>query len=130
MPGLKTAERIHVVQHSDWNENVTTPELLAFVKANTNYHKIADGNAADNGTPGFRSPKVVGWKAHINDPELVNVWHEAIKLGIRYNGKEGRYNNEAVAAGGLDFSDTAEVCWMLGLENIRDAEAFFQYFGE
>lgn len=129
MPGLETTEHIHVVQHSDWNENVTTPELLAFVRNNTSYHKIPDGNAVGNGTPGFRSPKVEGWKSHIRDPELVNIWHTAIKLGIQYNGKEGRYNNEAVAAGGLDFSDTAEVCWMLGLEEIRDAEAFFTFFG-
>ncbi len=130
LPDIKTNERIHVVQHSDWNENVTTPELLAFVKNNTDYHKIPDGNAIDNGTPGFRSPEPVKWKSLVNDPVLINVWDLAIQLGLKYNGKEGRYNNEAVASGGLDFSDTAEVCWMLGLENIRDAKAFFEYFGK
>ena len=130
MPEISTTDRIHVVQHSDWNENVTTPELLAYVKKNTNYHKIPDGNATGNGTPGFRSPETVNWKSHVDDPELVRIWELAIKLGEKYNGKEGRYNNEAVAAGGLDFSDTAEVCWMLGLENLKDAKAFFLYFGE
>lgn len=126
---INTSKRFHVVQHSDWNESVTTSELLSFVKANTDYHKIADGNVVGNGTPGFRSEKVTGWKENIKSSDLINVWHLAIQLGIQYNGKEGRYNNEAVAAGGLDFSDTAEVCWILGLENLHDAEAFFQYFG-
>jgi len=130
LPEVRTTDRIHVVQHSDWNENVTTPELLAFVKTNTSYHKIPDGNVVGNGTPGFRSPEPVNWKSQIDDPELVRVWELAVELGEKYNGEKGRYNNEAVAAGGLDFSDTAEVCWMLGLEKIRDAEAFFRYFGE
>jgi len=128
MPEINTTNRIHVVQHSDWNENVTTPEKLAFVKANTSYHRIADGNAVDNGTPGFRSPEPVNWNSYVVNPELVKVWQLAISLGNKYNGKDGRYNNEAIANGGLDFSDTAEVCWMLGLENIRDAESFFKYF--
>jgi hypothetical protein len=130
MPGINTTKRIHVVQHSNWNEEVTTPEKLAFVKKGTSYHKISDGNAVGNGTPGFRTAKKVDWQKQIIDPKLVKIWETALKLSNRYNGKEGRYNNEAIAAGGLDFSDTAEVCWMLGLENIDDAEAFFRYFAK
>ena len=61
-PGINTANRIHIVQHSDWNEQVTTPEKLLFVKQHTNYHKIPDGNAVDNGTPGFRSPEYTDWE--------------------------------------------------------------------
>lgn len=130
LPKVNTKQRIHVVQHSDWNENVTTPEQLAFVKANTNYHKIPDGNAVGNGSPGFRSTVFGEWQKYINDSALTKTWKLAIELGNRYNGTDGRYNNEAVAAGGLDFSDTAEVCWILGLESISDAEAFFKYFGK
>jgi hypothetical protein len=33
-----------------------------------------------------------------------------------------------IAAGGLDFSDIAKVCWILGLQNIRDAEQFFNQY--
>ncbi len=127
-PNTDTKKHIHVVQHSNWNEDVTTPEQLAFVKANTDYHKIPDGNAVGNGSPGFRSPEFTEWQRYINDPALIKTWKLAIELGNRYNGKDGRYNNEAVAAGGLDFSDTAEVCWILGLENLSDAEAFFNNF--
>jgi len=129
MPDINTSDRIHVVQHSDWNESVTTPELLNFVKANTNYHKIPDGNLTGNGSPGFRSENVDGWKKYITDANLLNVWHQAIQISYQFNGKEGRYMNEAIAAGGLDFSDTAEVCWILGLEDLSDVKAFFQYFG-
>ena len=37
-------KRIHVVQHSNWNEGQTTPEALAYTKANTDYVRIQDAN--------------------------------------------------------------------------------------
>jgi hypothetical protein len=128
LPNVKTTARIHVVQHSDWNERVTSPENLQFIKQNTDYQKIADGNVAGNGTPGFRSPEYTGWKNKITNPKLNEIWQLAIDLGIKYNGKDGRYNNAAVAAGGLDFSDLAETCWILGLEDIKDTEHFFNLY--
>ena len=130
LPDVNTTERIHVVQHSDWNEEVTSPESLEFVKQNTTYHKIPDGNVVGNGTPGFRSPKYRKWNKRIKDPYLRKNWQLAIELGNEYNGTEGRYNNEAIAAGGLDFSDTAEVCWILGLEQIKNTKVFFRRFGK
>jgi len=51
-----------------------------------------------------------------------------VDLGNKYNAKDGRYNNEAVSAGGLDFSDLSEVCWILGLEEIKDTEQFFSIY--
>jgi len=128
LPELNISQRIHVVQHSDWNEEVTSPASLDFVKKNTAYHKIADGNAVGNGTPGFRSQDYTNWKDKITDPKLVKIWQLAIDLGNEYNGKEGRYNNEAIAAGGLDFSDLSEVCWILGLEDIKDTAHFFNLY--
>lgn len=130
LPGLNTRERIHIVQHSDWNEEVTSPESLEFVKQNTAYYKIPDGNVVGNGTPGFRSPNYKKWQKRIKDPHLKQIWELAVELGNEYNGKEGRYNNEAVSAGGLDFSDTSEVCWILGLEKIKDTKKFFKRFGK
>ncbi|HMG91176.1 MAG TPA: hypothetical protein VK589_14020, partial [Chryseolinea sp.] len=120
LPNVKTLQRIHVVQHSDWNEKVTSPTSLEFIKQNTDYQKIADGNVVGNGTPGFRDPKYTDWKNKIKNPRLKEIWQLAIDLGIKYNGKEGRYNNPAVSAGGLDFSDLSETCWILGLEDIKD----------
>lgn len=128
LPEINISQRIHVVQHSDWNEEVTSPASLDFVKKNTAYHKIADGNAVGNGTPGFRTPDYNNWKDKITDLKLVAIWQLAIDLGNKYNGKEGRYNNEAIAAGGLDFSDLSEVCWILGLQDIKDTAHFFNLY--
>jgi hypothetical protein len=128
LPGLNASQRIHVVQHSDWNEEVTAPSSLEFVKKNTAYHKIPDGNAVGNGTPGFRTADYTNWKDKITDPKLIAIWQLAIDLGNKYNGKEGRYNNEAIAAGGLDFSDLSEVCWILGLADIKDTAHFFNLY--
>ena len=128
LPDISISQRIHVVQHSDWNEKVTSPESLEFVKKNADYHKIPDGNIVGNGTPGFRSPEYTQWKSKITNPDLTDIWQLAINISNEYNGKEGRYNNEAISAGGLDFSDLAEVCWILGLQDIKDTEHFFNLY--
>ncbi|MFN8208956.1 MAG: hypothetical protein U0T82_16340 [Bacteroidales bacterium] len=128
LPGTDISLRIHLVQHSNWNEEVTTAGKLDFVKKNIDYHKIPDGNTVGNGSPGFRSPEFTNWKEMMSDRRLMEIWQLAIDLSNRYNGKEGRYLNEAIAAGGLDFSDLSEVCWILGLQDIRDTEEFFQRY--
>ena len=125
MPDINPEERIHIVQHSDWNEEVTSRDALSYVKESADYRKIPDGNSTDNGTPGFRSPERIDLDRYISDHHLLSVWDLAIDLGNQYNGAEGRYLNEAIEAGGLDFSDFAEVCWIFGMEEIRDAEDFF-----
>ena len=130
MPNVDTKKRIHIVQHSNWNEEVTDSKLLAFVQKNTDYHKIPDGNAVGNGTPGFRSDEPINWKAHITNDKLVSIWETAIALGNRYNGKEGRYYNESVAKGGLDFSDLSETCYLLGLGHLKDGKAFFEHVAQ
>ncbi|BFP43126.1 hypothetical protein FGF1_39710 [Flavobacteriaceae bacterium GF1] len=130
-PKIKVKERIHIVQHSNWNEEVTAPELLEYVKETIDYHKIPDGNTMGNGTPGFRSDQQIDWKPFLRDtPSLVKVWEMAISIGNSYNGKEGRYVNTSIASGGLDFSDLSEICYILGLEDIKDANEFFQLLEE
>jgi hypothetical protein len=128
LPDINISQRIHIVQHSNWNEEVTSPASLDYVKKNTDYQKIPDGNQVGNGTPGFRSSKVPKWQEQIRNPKLIETWNLAIELSNRYNGKEGRYLNEAIAAGGLDFSDLSEVCWILGLNEIKDTEQFFNFY--
>ena len=95
-------ERIHIVQHSTWNEEVTSPKSLAFVKNKISYHKIPDGNTLDNGSPCFRTPHFMQWNT-IQNKSILEVWQSAVSLALKYNGKEGRYNNEAIANQGLDF---------------------------
>ncbi|MFO7369090.1 MAG: hypothetical protein R6X09_02340 [Bacteroidales bacterium] len=129
-PEIDVLKRIHVVQHSNWNEEVTSPDRLQYVKDHADYQKIPDGNVVGNGTPGFRSPDYTRWKDRITDPGLTEIWQLAIDIANKYNGKEGRYLNEAISAGGLDFSDLSEVCWILGLSDIRDTEHFFELFSK
>ena len=128
LPQINISQRIHVVQHSDWNEKSTSPENLKFVKNNTEYEKIPDGNIVGNGTPGFRSSEKIDWKNKFTNPKLIEIWELAIAISNKYNGKEGRYKNEAILAGGFDFSDLSEVCWILGVQGIRDTKHFFNMY--
>ena len=128
LPNMNISQRIHLVQHSDWNEEVTSQDCLDFVKKTIDYQKIPDGNHVGNGTPGFRSPEYTKWKDKIRNPKLIETWQLAIDLSNRYNGKNGRYLNEAIATGGLDFSDLSEVCWILGIQDIKDVEEFFNLY--
>ena len=124
-PDLSTVNHIHIVQHAGWNEEVTAPDKLAYVKEHSAYQKIPDGNAVGNGTPGFRSDQIIALDGYISDQKLRSIWQLAIDLGNQYNGKDGRYLNESVQAGGLDFSDFSEVCWILGMQDIENSEHFF-----
>jgi hypothetical protein len=121
-------DNVHVVQHSEWNESVTSPDKLAYVKANTNYHRIEDGNMVGNGTPGFNTASGHLWKTVLADPETGEMWRIARDIGNKYNGKDGRYLNDSIKAGGMDFSDVAESCWIFGYEELLDADAFFAVF--
>jgi len=128
IPQINVSERIHIVQHSSWNEDVTSPDNLQFVKTTVDYHKISDGNAVGNGTPGFRSPEFNNWKSKVKDPRLLEIWNLATGLGNKYNGVDGRYNNGAITKGGLDFSDLSEVCWIFEIEDIVDTTEFFDLY--
>ena len=121
--------RIHIVQHADWNEEVTSPDALAFVKEEATYHRIPDGNTVGNGTPGFRSETPVDWQPHVRDVRLTEIWETAIRLGDTYNGIEGRYLNAAIKGGGIDFSDVSETAWIFGFGDLVDASDFFEEFG-
>ncbi|MGR3812412.1 hypothetical protein [Jiulongibacter sp. NS-SX5] len=127
-PQMKIAERVHVVQHSNWNEEVTNQEDLAYTKATADYHKIPDGNAVGNGTPGFRNEAVANFDSDVKDPFLLSTWKMAFEISNKYNGVDGRYLNHAVEKGGYDFSDLSEVCYILGIADIKDTVEFFERF--
>lgn len=130
LPNIDTQHRITVVQHSDWNEGSAHSQKLQYVKEETNYHKIPDGNRTGNGTSGFNSSAPIDWAKDVKDPHLRQIWETAIAIANRYNGKEGRYLNQAIADGGLDFSDMAEVTWIFELDKVPDAVSFFSYFSK
>ena len=130
IPDSSTKDRIHVVQHSDWNEKVTTAEDLTFVKEFASYQKIPDGNAPGNGSPGFRSEAAVKWQRHVSDARLTRIWKTAVEIANTYNGTDGRYLNEAIHEGGLDFSDVAETAWIFGFSDLADVNDFFEEFSD
>ncbi|WP_114520960.1 hypothetical protein [Altererythrobacter sp. ZODW24] len=119
--------KVHVVQHSDWNESVTTPAALAFAKTEANYHKIADGNFPDNGTPAYNTPDGSAWAQLLAHPEHGAAWAEARRLSLKHNGFSG-YDNPAVKAGGLDFSDTVEAAWIFGFVDMAGVQDFADRF--
>jgi hypothetical protein len=128
LPNVNTTVRIHIVQHSDWNENNTAPDNLSFIKASVCYHKIPDGNTIGNGSPGFKSDEIVKWQDYINNPVLLHIWEIALEIANKYNGKENRYNNPAIASGGMDFSDVSETCWIFGFDYLENIQQFFEEF--
>jgi hypothetical protein len=128
LPSIKTRLRIHIVQHSVWNENNTSKDDLTYVKENVDYIKIPDGNVAGNGSPGFTTEDKVNWRKYITDSKLINIWDKAFEIANKYNGKDGRYRNPSIAGGGIDFSDVAETCWIFGFNYLKDVQQFFQEF--
>jgi hypothetical protein len=130
VPESGVKDYVHVVQHADWNEEVTTVEDLAFIKESASYQKIPDGNAVGNGSPGFRSKTAVTWQEYVSDVRLTEIWKMAIEIANKYNGADGRYLNEAIKDGGLDFSDVAETTWIFGFSDLADANDFFAEFSD
>jgi hypothetical protein len=129
-PESNVKDRVHVVQHADWNEEVTSAEDLAFVKETASYQKIPDGNAIGNGSPGFRSKTAVNWQEYVGDVRLTEIWKMAVEIANKYNGADGRYLNEAIRAGGFDFSDVAETAWIFGFSDLADVNDFFEEFSD
>ncbi len=125
---LETKKSIHIVQHSNWNEENTAPHNLKFVRNNTDYRKIPDGNAQGNGTPGLKSTTRPDLEKWAGNDSVREIWRIAFEIADKYNGKEGRYLNTAIEDGGMDFSDVAEACWIFGFDKLADTQAFFEEF--
>ena len=96
-PDLPMSQRVHVIQHSGWNEDQTTPEALRYVQETVDYIRIPDANAFLNvagGVPSFEEAA----RAH---PVFGQVWQAAFAY---YDPGER-----------LDFSDTGELLYLLDL---------------
>ena len=90
MADLNVDQRVHVVQHSDWNENKTNPHDLAYTKRMSDYIRIKDANAYLNVKGGDEAFE----KAAIAHPVFGASW----KAAFEYYPNKQR----------LDFSDTGE----------------------
>ena len=125
-----TKEQFIVVQHSTWNEKETSEEALAFVKAKTTYIKIPDGNAAENGSPGFNNTSYAVKKLEAANLPSSKVWTIANAISTKYNGVNGRYQNDSIHYGGADFSDLSEVISILGIKGVDTVDLFFTKFNK
>ncbi len=96
-PEIETHRRIHVIQHSRWNEDQTTPEALEYVKMHARYVRISDANRYLN----VKGGDVAFTQAAIEHPVFGPSWQAAFK----YYDPVKR----------LDFSDTGELLYILGL---------------
>ena len=128
LPDTELKPRFNIVQHGAWNEEMTTPEDLAFVRREATYHRIPDGNGGGNGTPSFRHEETVNWRQHVTDSRLIAIWEKALVIADRDNGAEGRYLNKTIKGGGLDFSDVVEATWIFGFNDLTDANSFLANF--
>jgi len=111
MPDLDATKRIHVVQHSDWNENQTTDEDLAYTKQQSDYIRIKDANRYLNKKGGDDRFE----KSAASHPVFGKSWQAAFE----YYDPDHR----------LDFSDTGELLHILGLGELG-IEPFRQRFLE
>lgn len=99
-PGIDPLKRIHVVQHSNWNEKQSTPEGLEYSKKNTHYILIPDANKYLN----IKGGDAVFEKAARSHPVFGRSWNVAFEY---YKPTER-----------IDFSDTGELMHILGLGEI------------
>ncbi len=118
-PEFNTRSRVHVVQHSKWNEDHALAEDLNFVRGNTDYIRIDDGNDP-NATADLRqdgsSSITQAFVQTARASRYQNVWNHAFNY-LNPNDK-------------LDFSDTVEILYVLGIGTnvVSNVTGFGQYF--
>jgi len=98
--------RVHVVQHSNWNEDKTTSSDLAYVKDKTDYIRIKDANSYLNIQP----------NSNANTATINSFVAAATNHPIFGPGWVAAFNYYSTSHR-LDFSDTGELMWILGLGN-------------
>jgi hypothetical protein len=113
--GYNTRSRIHVVQHSQWNEDHADGSDLAFVKSNTDYIRIEDGNHP-NSTADLRFERGQAFVEVARSSAYASQWNVAFNY-LNPNEK-------------VDFSDTVELLHILGIgtNQISDVDAFGRFY--
>jgi hypothetical protein len=106
LPAIDTRIFVHVVQHSDWNEQQANQGDLGLVKGATQYNKIGDGNAA------FANGNGSNWGRATSNGKVGSLWSTARSLALANNNRG--HNNTNIGGGGFDFSDASETCWIFG----------------
>ena len=114
-PEIHTASRIHLIQHSQWNEDHADASDLSFVRSNTRYVRIADGNNP-NSTADFRSETPHNFVNAASSGRYSGIWDTAFDYLSPFEK--------------LDFSDTVELMHILGIGvgTIATVEQFAERF--
>lgn len=95
---IDTKSRIHLVQHSQWNEDWTGDNSLEYVKENTDYIRIPNANGVLCTQQAEKNQLfIASAKTH---PEFSHIWNTAFSL----------FDPEHR----LDFSDTTELLYIMG----------------
>lgn len=107
---------VHVVQHSIWNEQQTNNADLAYVKLNTDYIKIDDGNGGGSTADLNNNANLAAFQAWAADSPCASAWAAA------FNGLSPTIK--------LDFSDTVELLYILniGTGDINSPTDFCNFF--
>lgn len=113
--GYNTASRVHVVQHSGWNEDHADGADLNYVRNNTNYIRIDDGNNP-NGTADLRFERGQDFVNVARSSAYASQWNVAFDY-LNPNEK-------------VDFSDTVELLHILGIgrDQIADVDEFGRFY--
>ncbi len=101
MPDLEPAKRIHVVQASAWSANRTTPAELDFIKSNTDYRTVEDGNTGDNASADLNQ------RSKTFEAAALSGWHP--------QSWEAAFAQLAPTER-VDFSDTVSLLHVLGVD--------------
>ncbi|CAH8283544.1 putative glycosyl hydrolase-like family 15 (GHL15) protein [Mariniflexile fucanivorans] len=123
-------QNVIVVQHSKWNENQTRTPKLDWVKNNTVYQKIADGNTCCNGTPEYKTSETkwlnMAKSSENKNAEARKFWAMADEICKKW---ESSWTNKTIAAGGLDFSDTVEIWQIFNIgDKANDIASFWNRY--
>lgn len=113
-PEFQTRNRIHLIQHSKWNEDHALRADLDFVRSNTNYVVIEDGNEP-NSTADLRE-----FRQSFVDSARASAYRGAWNAAFAYLSPHEK----------LDFSDTVELLYILGIgtSQIANADDFADLF--
>jgi len=134
-----------VVQHSEWNQNLAdntsntpaaNPVVLNFIRDNTNYFYLDDGNGGfdaawtDHGpysTPGYTSRDSKWITQAKNSPNIKarQLWNEADRVVRRQYPNGVPYDWSSLSSNGVDYSDCVENWWIFNIGSNADTVAKF-----
>ena len=124
LTATQVKQKVFVVQHSQGNIDRSDGNSYQNVVNLTTHIKIGDGNRAYRSSDYSLLPKAIS----NSNPNAVarNLWFSADTY--INNGQHDGISNDLMEDGGLDFSDFTEVRWILDIQQISTAKAFWDAY--